>query len=442
MNATHSAVTAAAAGADSGVYLRNRTWDRIFVVGGAWLVPIPIVAFYLLRSCGLSVAAAEDLVTLLVMVPLGGPHVFATYTRTFLNPRFRQEDRWLFRGALVVMGIVLAAVISSAFLDVTYAGSPPIRYVLTFFFFWAGVHIVQQNAYAAACYADKAAAAARPANAPRRSRWWGAVDYAVMLLAMYPVSLFRMSMVDVADPSMRSADPGALATQIVTALSGSTAFADEYVFRIGRVAPMLPEFMRHAWLWIAVTAAFAASVVLFAVKSARERRSGTLIQGRYQLVLWMAVLGSTVPLFPNLDSSFQGLNAWHSFQYLGLLWLMNRNSHERGEIRNRFFDGLMSEGRHWRFYGTATAATLTLLLVVLLAGWAIQVGSGGEFALFGHDRPRFHPETGAELYRPGAVLLAYYMVAFSLLLAHYLHDGFFFFRKRYLLGTPAARGRG
>ena len=31
----------------------------------------------------------------LVMVPLGGPHVFATYTRTFLNPRFAREDRTL-----------------------------------------------------------------------------------------------------------------------------------------------------------------------------------------------------------------------------------------------------------------------------------------------------------------------------------------------------------
>ena len=38
-------------------------------------------------------------------------------------------------------------------------------------------------------------------------------------------------------------------------------------------------------------------------------------------------------------------------------------------------------------------------------------------------------------YRPGAVLLAYYMVAFSLLLVHYLHDGHYFFRPRDLRGA-------
>lgn len=410
----------------SELVLRSRAWDRIFVAGGAWLVPVPIVAFYLLRSLGLSVATAEDLVTLLVMVPLGGPHVFATYTRTLLNPRFARQDRALFLAALVVMAIVVGAAVASAFFDVLLGGSPPIRYVLTFFFFWAGVHIVQQNSYLAHCYAVKA-------GTPAPARWWGLVDYAVMLLAMYPVSLFRMSMVNPADASMQTADPGALATQIVVALSGSTAFADDYVFRIGRVAPILPEFMRSPALWIGVATAFAASIVLFVIKTRRELAAGTLIRARFQLVFWMAVLGSLTPVFPNLDSAFQGMNAWHSFQYLGVLWLMNQKSRERGEIQNRFFDAIMAPGRHGRYYAAALGGTLGLLLVVFAAGWLIEVASGGAFRLFGHGAPQLDPETGRELYRPGAVLLAYYMIAFSFLLTHYLHDGVFFFRRRYLV---------
>jgi hypothetical protein len=419
-----------AARAGSDLVLRSRAWDRVFVAGGAWLVPVPIVAFYLLRSLGLSVAAAEDLVTLLVMVPLGGPHVFATYTRTLLNPRFARQDRALFVGMFVVMAIVAGAAVASAFFDVLLGGSPPIRYVLTFFFFWAGIHIVQQNSYLASCYAAKA-----PARAP--GRWWGLVDYAVMLLAMYPVSLFRMSMVNPADASMRTADPDALATQVVVALSGSADFADDYVFRIGRVAPILPEFMRSSLLWMAVATAFALSVVLFAVKTRAELRAGTLIRGRFQLVFWMAVLGSLTPLFPNLDSSFQGMNAWHSFQYLGVLWLMNQKSKERGEIQNRFFDAIMAPGRHGRFYATALGGTLGLLAIVFGAGCAIEWLSGGEYALFGHAQARLDPETGRELYRPGAVLLAYYMIAFSFLLTHYFHDGVFFFRRRYLVDRGA-----
>jgi hypothetical protein len=408
--------------------LRSRAWDRIFLAGGAFLVPVPIVVFYLLRSLGLTVAAAEDAVTLLVMVPLGGPHVFATYTRTFLNPRFRREDRLLFFAAFGVVAIVVAATAASAFFDVLLLGSPPIRYVLTFFFFWAGVHIVQQNSYLAACLDAKN-------NAARPSRWWGVVDYAVMLLAMYPVSLFRMSMVNPADPTMGSADPHALATKIVAALGGAD-FADDYVFRIGRVAPMLPDFLRSPAMWIAVTAAFAFSLVLFAIKTVRERKAGTLVRGRWQLVFWMAVLGSTVPLMPNLDSSFQGMNAWHSFQYLGVLWLMNQRSRERGEIKYRVFDAISAPGRHLRFYVAGLLATLMLLVIVFVAALAIERLSGGEFALFGRDTAQIDPATERELYRPGAVLLAYYMIGFGVLLTHYLHDGVFFFRRRYLVDTP------
>jgi hypothetical protein len=414
------------AASSSHATLRSRAFDRIFVAGGAWLVPVPIVAFYLLRSCGLSVAAAEDIVTLLIMVPLGGPHVFATYTRTFLNPRFRREDRGLFLLAFAVAAIVLGATVASAFFDVLLFGSPPIRYVLTFFFFWAGVHIVQQNSYIAGCLSAKAGPVREP-------RWFGAVDYAVMLLALYPVSLFRMSMVDLADPTMQTADRSALATRIVTDLSGSAAFADDYVFRIGRVAPILPEFMRAPWLWIAIGAAFALSAVLFACKSVCQRRNGTLIRGRFQLVLWSSLLGFLVPLFPNLDSSFQGMNAWHSFQYLGVLWLMNQRSRQRGEIKNPLFDAICAPEKPGRFYAAGLFATLLLLLVVLACGCGIEFASGGEFALFGRATPLVDAATGRELYRPGAVLLAYYMIAFSVLLTHYLHDGAFFFRRRYLV---------
>ena len=398
--------------------LRNATWDRFFVAGGAWLVPLPILAYYLLRSAGCTVAAAEDLVTLLVMIPLGGPHVFATYTRTYLNPAFRRQDRLMFVLGGLVPVVVVAAAVSSVFFDVVVFGSPPMRYVLTFFFFWAGVHIVHPHSFVASGYADR----------PSR---WGWVDYAVMLLAMYPVSLFRMSMVDRSDPTMRAADPDALATSIVTSVTGSADAADAYVFRIGRVSPILPDFLMHEAMWIGVTLCFAAALVLFAWKSARERREGTLVPHRFRLVVAMAVLGSTVPLLPNLDSAFQGLNAWHSFQYLGLAWLMNRRSHERGEIKSPFFDRTMREGGHWRFYRTALFATLGAVVVLLGAAWAIAATSDGQFAMFGHDEP-LRDANGKELYRPGAVLLAYYLLAFSVLLVHYLHDGFFFFRRRYL----------
>ena len=418
------AMTSIAPGAQASVVsetpplLRSATWDRFFVAGGAWLVPVPILAFYLFRTLGCPIAAAEDLVTLLVMVPLGGPHVFATYTRTYLNPGFRRQDPWMFTLGLLVPVIVIGAAVSSAFFDVVIAGSPPIRYVLTFFFFWAGVHIVHQHSYVASGY-----------GTPRSK--WDYLDYAVMLLAMYPMSLFRMSMLDRSDATMRAADPDALATQIVAAVTGSQQAADEYVFRIGRVAPLLPEFLMHPALWIGVTVLFVVSLVLFACKSVCEMRTGTLVRHRFRLVLAMAVFGSLVPVLPNLDSAFQGLNAWHSFQYLGLAWLMNRRSEASGHIKSSLFASTMQEGRHWRFYRTALFATLGAVGVVLAAAFVIASTSGGEFAMFGHDEP-LRDAAGKQLYRPGAVLLAYYLLVFSVLLVHYLHDGVFFCRRRYL----------
>lgn len=414
-------------------YLRSRSWDRLFVVGGALLVPVPIVAFYLFRSLGASVAAAEDFVTLLVMVTLGGPHVFATYTRTWLDPDFKRRDRLLHLAGFLVLAIVIGAAVSSAFFQVLIGGSPPMRYVLSFFFFWAGLHIVQQHSFAASGIAERAARAGRPVD---RS-WWSLTDYAVLLLAMYPVSLFRMSMADPADPTMRLADPEALSTQIVVALSGSAGFADEYVFRIGRVSPILPEFLRTPAMWISIAVLFAVSAVLYAVKAARQRRDGTRLEVRHQLVVWMGLLGFVVPLFPNLDSAFQGLNAWHSFQYLGLLWLMNLHSRQRGEIRSRLAGYCMGEGQHWRYYGLGIVTTLGLIAVMLGVAFVIQVASGGQFVMFGHEVPPVDPETGRQLYRPGAVLMAYYLLAFGFLLVHYFHDGFFFFRRRYLVGGTA-----
>ncbi|HEB54302.1 MAG TPA: hypothetical protein ENI87_13705 [bacterium] len=404
--------------------LRNRSWDRLFVAGGAWLVPLPILAFYLFRALGAGVSAAEDLVTLLVMVPLGGPHVFATYTRTYLNPAFRRQDPLMFVLGLLVPVVVIGAAVSSAFFDVVIMGSPPTRYVLTFFFFWAGIHIVHQHCYVVSGYVDRG-----------NRRRWGWIDYAVILLAMYPVSFFRMSMVDKADLSMRTANPDALATRIVTAVTGDPAFADEYIFRIGRVAPILPDFLMHPAMWMTITALFVVALSIWIVKSVRERRRGTLLGYRFRLVLAMAVFGSLVPLMPNLDSAFQGLNAWHSFQYLGLAWLMNRRSAERGEIQSALFERTMREGAHWRFYRTALFATLGAIAVLLGAAWLIAATSNGEFVMFGHDAPPVDAN-GRELYRPGAVLLAYYLLGFSLLLVHYLHDGFFFCRRRYLRTEP------
>ena len=74
--------------------------------------------------------------------------------------------------------------------------------------------------------------------------------------------------------------------------------------------------------------------------------------------------------------------------------------------------------------------------MVVAVALLIQYFSSGEFLFLGHPEGAAPVEasTGRPLYRPGSILLGYYMCGFTLLLIHYLHDGFFFFRTRYLVG--------
>ena len=53
--------------------------------------------------------------------------------------------------------------------------------------------------------------------------------------------------------------------------------------------------------------------------------SSAIAAGQLDLVVAAGVESmSRVPMGSNLDVLFQGYNAWHSFQYLFLLWLINR----------------------------------------------------------------------------------------------------------------------
>lgn len=395
--------------------------DRLFFVGGAVLVPLPVVLFLVLRGSGLPTNVSEDLVTLAVMIPLGGPHVFATLVGTFGEPGFWRGDRRLAAASVALLVLVVATTIASAFHDLRLAGTPPMTFLLTAFFFWAGLHVAQQHCHVVSRLGPDTSGA-----------WWrGAwIDRAVVLLALYPVSLFRMSMAAHDASGNVVADPHAIATRLVRGLGGSEAFADDYVFRIGRATPILPEIVTHPAVWIGVTAAFLTSGLLFAIKSVHARRRGEQFGTRGRLVLTMAVCGSMVPLVPNLDCAFQGLNAWHCVQYLRLSTVEHRESVARGERRSPFLASLVRPGDALRAYCVAVASTLVLVLLIVTLAFALEAASGGRFVLSGHDVAPIDASTGRALYRPGSLLLSYYLLGFGLLLVHYLLDTVSFARGR------------
>jgi hypothetical protein len=402
--------------------LSNSRTDRMFLVWSAALVPIPAFAFYVFRSLGATVSTSEDLVTLMVMGLLGGPHVFATYLRSWMDGRFLQEERrWLFAG-MAVWFTVMAATVSSVFYDYNIAGLSPLRAILTIFFFWASFHITQQTLYCIDVLD-------RRSTGDWRNNWWKRPETWVVLSCLYPISFLRMSMVDPADPSGLRANPASWFSQVVAGWSGSAEFANEYVFRIGRAVPVIPGFVSMEWMAVLASAVFFTSLGLFVARCLRERRAGTLNHERVQLVSATAFVGFFLPLIPNLDSAFQGFNAWHCAQYLYVVWLLNRETRERGEAQAGWIRRLSEAGAQWKYYISCVGVTFAALTLFLLGGTILQWASHGQFRVFGlepHEQPR--DAAGNMLYRPGSLLVTYYMSGFGLLLVHYLYDTRWFAR--------------
>lgn len=100
----------------------------------------------------------------------------------------------------------------------------------------------------------------------------------------------------------------------------------------------------------------------------------------------------------NLDVLFQGYNTWHSFQYLFLLWLINRLRLERGEIDNSFVRQLVRRRGMGAYYACFLAATGVMVLLTLLVRSATSLSA---------DQ-------------------SYFVVVLSVLLMHYYFDHFLF----------------
>ena len=97
---------------------------------------------------------------------------------------------------------------------------------------------------------------------------------------------------------------------------------------------------------------------------------------------------------PELSVAFQGFNAWHSFQYLGLTFLIIQQDNDAGEVGAGFIRKMARPGQFLRYYGfnlgvTGGAVVLILVLTKLLALPAEP---------------------------------SYYAVVLSFLLVHYAHD--------------------
>lgn len=133
----------------------------------------------------------------------------------------------------------------------------------------------------------------------------------------------------------------------------------------------------------------------------------------------------TLPAFPNMDTSFQGANAWHSFQYLALTWYANRLRERVTGKRIGFLHWLPRGGRR---AGAGSGLLRRLVTADGGTGWttfylvcfALVPVSGVLIVLASLIWPNLHAG------RPGADEAYRYMVVLSALLVHYFQDAFLF----------------
>src|SRR5918997_3758690 len=144
-----------------GVWLRSPSWDLSFLILSAALVPIPLVMFHVL---GISQTA----VNLVVAGLIGGPHLYSTFTYTFMEPSYRRRHRRFLAASLALPVFVTVL----AFVD--------LQVLLTVFFMWASIHVLHQITYINDCYVAKG-----PVRRPVRER---IVDYGVVFLCLYPMA--------------------------------------------------------------------------------------------------------------------------------------------------------------------------------------------------------------------------------------------------------------
>ena len=382
-------------------WIHSPGWDKRWLLFPALLAPVPPLVYYLSlylleRYSGMDAVtrngAAEDIVSLFVMVLVGGPHVWVTFTRTWLHPDFRRREKIWYFASFAVVPFVATMALSS---ELTR------KLLLTGFFFIASLHIIHQLSYLIRFYQD------RDGTKPSlRSRL---IDIGAVLFPLYPLSTFRMVMVN----------ESSMAFAWATNWFGLEQ-ARALKFNIGRAHPLLPDFILSDWFWMANTAALVIALTLWIAKTVHEYRAGTLQTGKFLLISFAIAIGLFCPLLPNLDSSFQGFNLWHSFQYIALTWFITRTQIKKGVKQNRFVKWLAADDRSGaRYYGVAFGIVVGLIGVIMIV--ALVLSNVQNVGMFGGSG-----EVGTMSYRPGAILQAYYLFGFGLLLTHYFHDAFFF----------------
>jgi len=355
---------------ENSLWIRSKAWDLTWISGSALLMVIPYASYYFGQAIGFAPDDARNAVNMLIAFLIGGPHMYATHLRTTFDPEFRRRHP-----TILIASILIPA-------GVIFFGYNYFVLLLTFFFFWASIHVLHQIVYLVDCYSG------RQVKAPSfKSK---AIDYAVVLTALYPEAMWRFT---------------------------------HNTFSVGKNLLYFPDFLKVSattrWyeitignlVWMFAGVVFTAALALYISKTYREFRTGKGNIPKTILISVTVVATFITPFFHELDVAFQGLNSWHSFQYLGLTWYINRLRYDRGE-RSKNLSAFARPGEWWRYYG------FTIVMTTVAIGLIVALLSTRSFTGLSFDQ-------------------CYYMIVLSFLLTHYYHDHIIFTEQPNFNSVPA-----
>jgi hypothetical protein len=346
------------------LWLRNRRWDLLFISFSVIFVPLPYIFYLIGVQLGMHPDVSRNLINGFVAVAIGGPHMMSTFLRTGLDRDFNRSYPMLIRSSVIIPIIV----VSLAFLN--------LNLLLTVFFFWAATHVLHQVTYIVELYNHKETNFVRKGSAVTPIA--RLIDYGVVFTCLFPFAALKIS-------------------------QGS--------FEVGTndLASVIPQFFQAAWFFYLMSGVFLISVVLFIGKSIREYHGGYLNVPKTLFIFLTVVVAFTIPSLPNLDTAFQGLNTWHSFQYLAITFYIIKIRQQYGDLRETA--PLVS--RFAKIKGTKGLFALSTMMLV---------GSIVVFVVVYMIAPFVRPDIEGNQHFD----IAYYTAILSFLWIHYYHDHFLF----------------
>lgn len=381
-------------------WLRSARWDLSFVILSVAVafLPYSIYLFFGRDSVadastpGTAAYEARVTVNLLVALLFGGPHMYATFTRTVLDPSFRRQQGKFIASSLMVPVIV---VVMAVYSYTSYI------WLLSIFFSMASIHALHQLVWISESYNKRSGQGLSLAAR--------LIDYGVVFSSLYPIAVWKMV---------------------------------EGRFKIGPILLKHNDILVGQW-WIAYLtfAVFFLMLAAFLVKTVMEWRAGWFNLPKTLLVGITVTVMFWTPAFPNMDTAFQGVNAWHSFQYLALTWLANRVREERSGRRLGFLHVLQDMWERARTHAASVEAGALrwvrgawvgvlggLRKVDRDTGWTTfyllclsMLPISGMLIMTARF---FWPNAHGDL--PGADECYTYMGILSVLLVHYVHDALLF----------------